>query len=70
MSYRLGSVPGKDMQTPPSEVARFLWKMRNVLKRMKNQFSDFYFLSYGENLSTIENILSTKMTITRKIKIG
>ena len=27
--------------------------MRDVLKRMKNQFSDFYFLSYREN--SIEN---------------
>ena len=35
---------------PPSEVVRFLWKMRNVLKRMKNDinfFSNFYFSSYG-----------------------
>ena len=33
-----------------SEVAIFAWKMRTVLNRMKNQFSDFshfYFLSYG-----------------------
>ena len=31
---------------PPSELTIFTWKMRNVLKWMKNQFSDFYFLSY------------------------
>ena len=28
-------------------VFKFTWNMRNELKRMKNQFSDFYFLSYG-----------------------
>ena len=43
--------------------------MRNVLKRMKKQLSDFYFLNYRENLSKL-TIFSTKMTITRKIKIG
>ena len=44
--------------------------MRNLLKRMKNQISDFYFLSYREKF--IENYCDdvTKMTITRKIKIG
>ena len=31
---------------PPSVLIPFSWKMRNVLKRMKNQFSDFYFSSY------------------------
>ena len=42
------------MQTrppPPSEVVKFfLWKMRNVLNRMKNEMkkiSDCYFSSYG-----------------------
>ena len=33
---------------PPSVLIRFLRMMRNVLKRMKNQFSDFYFLSYDQ----------------------
>ena len=31
------------MQTLPSVLIRFLWMMRNVLKRMKNEFSNFYF---------------------------
>ena len=39
----------------PSEVAIFIWKMRNVLKRMKNHISDFYFSSYSENSSKIGN---------------
>ena len=30
-----------------SKVFKFTWKMRNVLKRMKNQLADFYFSSYG-----------------------
>ena len=34
--------------TLPSVLIPFLWKMRNVLKRMKNQFSDFYFSIYRE----------------------
>ena len=48
--------------------------MRNVRNRLKNQFSDvfpdFYFSSYREKF--IENWVDdvTKMTITRKIKIG
>ena len=37
----------------PSVFIRFLWMMRNVLKRMKNQFSNFYFSSYRENSSKI-----------------
>ena len=41
----------KDTQTPlPSEMVRFLWKMRNMLNRMKIEvkiFCDFYFSSYG-----------------------
>ena len=47
-----GPVPSKDMQTTPafpSEIVRFLCKMRIVLKQIKNQFSDigdFYLLSY------------------------
>ena len=30
-----------DLPPPPLEVAIFKWKMRNVLKRMKNHISDF-----------------------------
>ena len=47
---KISSVPITDMQTPlpHSEMAIFAWKLRNVLKkRMKNIFSDYYFLSYG-----------------------
>ena len=49
---QFGPVLITDMQTPPpSEVTIFTWKiMRNVLKQIKNQFSnffDFYFLSYS-----------------------
>ena len=67
--------PIKDIQTPltplPQELVRFLWKMWNLLNRMKNEihfFGDFYFSSYGS--SKIDHILSTKIAITRKIKIG
>ena len=50
----------KDMQTPhpPSEVVQISWKMRNVLNQKKNHISDFsafYFSSYGENSSEIDN---------------
>ena len=51
--------PIRDMQTPPSipsVLIRFLWMMRNVLKRMNKQFSDFYFSIYRENSSKIEVI--------------
>ena len=38
-------------RTPPSlsptEMAIYAWKIPTVLKRLKNQFSNFYFLSYG-----------------------
>ena len=46
--YRL--IPTKDMQTLhlPSVLIPFLWKVRNVLKRMKRQNSDFYFSNYRE----------------------
>ena len=59
-----------------SEVAIFAWKMRTVLNQMKNKFSDFfdfYFSSYGrfctQKLVNFQWILSTKSTITRKLKI-
>ena len=56
-----------------SKVFKFTWKMRNRLNREKNQisdFSDFYFSSYREKF--IENWGDdvTKITITRKRKIG
>ena len=38
-----GPVPNKDLQTTPCRQLPFSWKMRNVLKRLKNQFSDFHF---------------------------
>ena len=37
----------------PSVLIPLLWKMRNVLNRMKNQFSDFFSSSYRENSSKI-----------------
>ena len=45
------------MQTPVplSFGSGFLWKMRNVLKQIKDQFSDFYFSSYRENSSKIDS---------------
>ena len=51
----IGSVPTKDIQTPRVHIVLIplSWKMRNVLNRMKNQFSDFYFLSNLENSSKI-----------------
>ena len=54
----IGSFPTKDMQTG-SVLIQFSWMMRNVLKRMKNKFSDFsdfQFSSYHENESKIEVI--------------
>ena len=36
----LGPVSITDIQTPPLRKIRFTWKMPNVLKRMKNEFSD------------------------------
>ena len=60
-----------------SKVVIFTWKMRNVLKQMKNQFSDFLqFLVFEiwsflySKLVNFRWILSTKSTITQKIKIG
>ena len=72
--YILGLVTSKDMQTPfpppPSEFLLFSRKMRTVLNRMKNQFSDFfnfYLSNYRENSLKIVVIFSTKITITRTI---
>ena len=66
-----GCFPTKDMHIPPptpSEVVIFIWKMHNVLKRMKNNFSHFYFLSYGHFLHKNVNFLWI-FTITRKKKM-
>ena len=53
---------------------KFTWKMCNVLKSMKNQFSDFYFLGYGRFCTKIWSFFDEfwvkKPTITHKIKIG
>ena len=48
----------------------FTWKIQNVLKRMKNHNSDFYFSSYG-NFFT-QNMVNFRwiFTIIRKIKSG
>ena len=58
---------------PPNTVwNRFLWMMRNVLKRMKNHSRFFLFLFLDLSWKFIENWgdLNTKMTTTPKIKIG
>ena len=39
------------------------------MKNKKNNFPIF-FSSYGENSSKFDHILNTKITLTRKIKIG
>ena len=49
LKNRLGPVPGKDMHyaaPPPSVLLPFSWKMRTVLNRVKNQFSDFCDLQF------------------------
>ena len=53
-----------------SKVFKFTWKMRNRLKRKKNQISDFYFSSYGHFSDVIPPIFNEFFTITQKIKIG
>ena len=70
-----GRVPTKNMQTsPPPEMDRFLWKVRNLLKRMQREikFISRFLFSWKFSLKFIENWgdLSIKMTITRKTKIG
>ena len=45
----IGFVSTNDKQTPSSILIPLSWKMRNVLKRMKKLFSDFYFSSYHGN---------------------
>ena len=39
-----------------SKEVKFTWKMRNVLNRKKNHFSDFYFSSYGHFCDVIDPI--------------
>ena len=59
--------PTKDMWTPlPLVLLLSLWKMRNVLNRMKNQFHDFYFLSYHEKSSKIGVIWVQKTFLKKK----
>ena len=70
-----GLFPTKDMQTPPlpSVLILLLWKMRNVLNRMKNNFPIFMILIFRvivKNSSKIGIQKWSKMNITRKIKIG
>ena len=70
----LGFFSLKDMQTPhpPSVLIRFLWMMGSVLysigKIMKN-FSSLYFSSYRKLVWWCHKN-DTKMSISRKIKIG
>ena len=71
-----GSVPPKDMQTPPplsSLLIRFLWMMRNALNRkgkIIKKFSDFYFSSYDHFCDVITPIFDEFFTINREKKIG
>ena len=44
---------------------KFAWKMQNVLKRMKSQFSDFYFLSYGDFCT--QNMINFWLILNKKI---
>ena len=47
------------MQTPTSsEMVQFSWKMRYVLKTMKNQFSYLYFLTNGRFCSQFSNVFT------------
>ena len=46
----------------------FTWNMRNVLKRLGNQFSDFYFSSYGHFVPKITPIFNEFSPITWNIK--
>ena len=47
---KYGSVPTKDMQTSPlyAVLIPLSWKMRVLLRWIKKQFYDFYFLSFVE----------------------
>ena len=53
-----------------SKVFKFTRKMRNRLKRKKNQISDFYFSSYGHFSDVIPPIFNEFFTVTQNIKIG
>ena len=44
-------------------MAIFSWKMRNVLKQMKNQFYDFYFLRYSPFFAKNSQNLSSLLTL-------
>ena len=51
------------------KVFKFTWYMRNVLKRMKNEFSDLYFSSYGYFCTQNDPNFDEFSPITQKIKI-
>ena len=51
----------------PSKVVIFIWKMRNMLKRMKNKFSDFYFLSYSRFCSLF-SIVFNRPKMSQKLR--
>ena len=53
-----------------SKVVKFTWKMQNRLNRKRNQISESWFSSYREKFIENSDDDVTKMTITRKIKIG
>ena len=71
-NHKNPALPQLRMCRPPSPQ---FWSIfmkdaqRNGLNRIKNQFSDFYFLSYREKFIKNWGDDVTKMTITRKIKI-
>ena len=62
------------MTLPLKKVFIFTWKMRNVLKRMKNQFLrlsvfEIWSMLYSKS-AHFQLIFSTISTITQKLKIG
>ena len=67
-----GPIPCKDMQTTsphyPQKWSNF---QRNVLKRIKNQYSNFYSMSYGQFFSQFSNCfyLNNQPKVLRK-KVG
>ena len=53
-----GTLPSKDMQTLPlplSEMVKSSWKMRIVLKQLKNHFSDFCNIYFWVMVNFIHN---------------
>ena len=45
-------------------------KRSETNEKRKHKYSDFFSSNYRENASKIDHILSTKMAIAQKIKIG